>query len=165
MVIENYYATRWRDIGPVFINLRRTTLGLFFSKFIIWYDKLQINKSPRLCYTMKLVEKTAVEFEKLVQNARYDSSLNHEYEIKSTADIKKFIADKLSLSDEHVRIAFIFKAVILAHQQFKNETLYSAMHKNYVVNKFMYYNTILYHLYLVKGQINPRKCRIIHRFD
>ena len=164
-MIENYYGTRWRDIGPVFINLRRTTLGVFYSRFVLWYDKLQIIKCPRLCYTMKLVEKTAVEFEKLVQNARYDTSLNYEYQIKCTDDIKKFITDKLGLSDEHARIAFIFKAVILAHKQFRNEKLYSAMHKNYVVNKFIYFNTILYHLYLVKGQIHPRKCRIIHTFD
>lgn len=165
VVVVNYYATKWGYIGPVTINFKKTTLGLFCCSFLKWYDRLKIEKSPKLATAMNLVKDVSFGLEQYVQQCRLNTSLNHQVTISSKADISNFIKKDLKLSENHARVAFMFKALILAHRHYKHELLYNAKNFPYSVDKYKYFHTVMYHLYLSGGQIKARNCVILHRFD
>ena len=159
--VKNYYNQIWKLAGSeIHENLYKTTFIDFFSKFIIWFKQLKINKNHY--YTDQFIfkaENICKKYDKLIKNIRKRNNdhLQSVYRFRSLNDIKLFLTKTLQLSDDYEKMAWFMKGIFLAHKNFIKKKCYDQN-----VKRFKYYYTLLYHCWFCKGEIPARKCVLIN---
>ena len=140
--------------------MQRTTFDVFIAGFILWWNELNIEKSPAAVRFMEIITEISVRIVDLIKRSRDNNSMKQLYEFRCKADIAKFISAALELEEKHAKAAYIIKALLLAHKDYTKEKLYDP---NTKITKYHFYYTIMYHCWATKGQIPARRCIIIKR--
>lgn len=157
--VKNYFAANWYS-GRIYIDVQRTTFPVFFAGFIVWFDGLDLDMKPNAVKLMDNVTEISVRMINLLETHKKNKRLKQEYRFRSKAELTQFITGALELSEHHGQAAYIIKAVLLAHRDYKREHLYNP---NTGLTRYHFYYTILYHCWFARGKIKPRRCILLPR--
>ena len=134
--------------------MSRSTSAGFTKKFLFWYRRLdapkQREKSEEFFNILKEISQKLNNLSNRGQNNEHLI-----YIFKCKEDIKLFIEYDLQLGKEYVKWWWVLKGILLAHKEFSWQ---KTIKKNRNVSMFIYFRTLIYHLYFWKGQVDSGRC-------